>query len=98
MCGWLSCTSSWGPGPRNPGMCPDWESNQRLFGLQASTQSTEPHQPGLGHLYLNFNSTSCVHKGKSQFLWGLEILYNLEDLFNIENTKLGSESWTGLCK
>ena len=30
----------------NPGMCPDWESNQRLFGLQASTQSTEPHQPG----------------------------------------------------
>ena len=31
----------------NPGMCPDWESNQRRFGLQASTQSTEPHQPGL---------------------------------------------------
>ena len=24
----------------------DWESNQRPFGLQASTQSTEPHQPG----------------------------------------------------
>ena len=22
------------------GMCPDWESNQRSFGLQASTQST----------------------------------------------------------
>ena len=31
----------------NPGMCPDWESNQRPFGLQAGTQSTEPHQPGL---------------------------------------------------
>ena len=30
----------------NPGMCPDWELNQQLFGLQASTQSTEPHQPG----------------------------------------------------
>ena len=30
----------------NPGMCPDWESNQQLFGSQASTQSTEPHQPG----------------------------------------------------
>ena len=29
---------------RNPGMCPDWESNLRPFGLQASTQSTEPHQ------------------------------------------------------
>ena len=31
----------------NPGMCPDWESNQRPFGSQATTQSTEPHQPGL---------------------------------------------------
>ena len=31
----------------NPGMCPDWESNQQPFGSQARTQSTEPHQPGL---------------------------------------------------
>ena len=31
----------------NPGMCPDWESNQQPYGLQAGTQSTEPHQPGL---------------------------------------------------
>ena len=31
----------------NPGMGPDWESNQQLFGLQASAHSTEPHQPGL---------------------------------------------------
>ena len=31
----------------NPGMCPDWESNWRPFGSQASTQSIEPHQPGL---------------------------------------------------
>ena len=31
----------------NPGTCPDWESNQRPFGSQAGTQSTEPHQPGL---------------------------------------------------
>ena len=30
----------------NPGMCPDWESNQQLFSSQAGTQSTEPHQPG----------------------------------------------------
>ena len=34
------------PAP-NPGMCPDWESNQGPFVSQASTQSTEPHQPGL---------------------------------------------------
>ena len=32
---------------RNPGMCPDWQSNQWPFGSQAGTQSTEPHQPGL---------------------------------------------------
>ena len=30
----------------NPGMCSDLESNQWPFGSQASTQSTEPHQPG----------------------------------------------------
>ena len=30
----------------NPGMCPDWESNQRPFGLQAGIQSTELRQPG----------------------------------------------------
>ena len=34
----------------NPGMCPDWKLNWRPFDLQASTQSTEPHQPGL-YLY-----------------------------------------------
>ena len=33
---------------RNPGMCPDWESDRRPFDLQASAQSTEPHQPGPG--------------------------------------------------
>ena len=27
----------------NPGMCPDWEWNQRPFGSQAGTQSTELH-------------------------------------------------------
>ena len=31
----------------NPGMCPDWELNQRPVGSQAGTQSTEPQQPGL---------------------------------------------------
>ena len=30
----------------NPGMCPDWESNQGPLGSQAGTQATEPHQPG----------------------------------------------------
>ena len=31
---------------RNPGMCPDWESNQQHFGLQACILPTEPHQRG----------------------------------------------------
>ena len=30
----------------NPGMCPDWELNLWPFTSQASTQSTEPYQPG----------------------------------------------------
>ena len=27
----------------NPGICPDWESNQRLFVLRDDAQPTEPH-------------------------------------------------------
>ena len=50
---------------RNPGMCPDWESNQWPFGLQASAQSTEPHQPGLYSIVLYwvawFSSTFVLH-------------------------------------
>ena len=38
------------PGDLDPGMCPDWETNRWPFGLQASTQSTEPHQPGQIHM------------------------------------------------
>ena len=38
----------------NPGMCPDWESNRRPFGLEAGTQSTESHQPGLWY-FLSFS-------------------------------------------
>ena len=41
---WLvSCTPSpLGTWSTNPDMCPDWESNQRPFGVQAGTQATEP--------------------------------------------------------
>ena len=49
----------------NPGMCPDWESNRRPFGVQASTQSTEPPQLGLSLfciiiiiIFLNFRCQS----------------------------------------
>ena len=35
----------------NPGMCPDRELNQRSFGSQVGTQSTEAYQPGLKHSF-----------------------------------------------
>ena len=34
MCGYLSHAPYWGPGPHNPGMCPDWELNWRPFESQ----------------------------------------------------------------
>ena len=46
-CGCLSSLPPTRDLARNPGMCPDGEWNQRPFGLQAGSQSTEPHQPGL---------------------------------------------------
>ena len=46
QCVVASCTSPAGDSACNPGTCPDWESIQQPFGLQAGTQSTEPHQPG----------------------------------------------------
>ena len=58
MYGCLSCD----PNPSgdlayNLGMRADWKLNRRPFGLQASTQSTEPHQPGLHW------SFQCLGKG-----------------------------------
>ena len=32
---------------RNPGMCPDWESNQQPLVLRDDAQPTEPHRSGL---------------------------------------------------
>ena len=47
QCVIASCTPPTGDLACNPGVCPDWASNQQPFGLQADPQSTEPHQPGL---------------------------------------------------
>ena len=55
MCGCLSHTPTVDLAC-NTVMCPDWESNQRPFGLQASSHQ-EPHQPGLEWLLLVFDST-----------------------------------------
>ena len=46
MCGCLSHSPILGDLARNPGMCSNWESNQRPFGSQAGAQSTQPHQAG----------------------------------------------------
>ena len=55
QCVVASCAPPTGDLACNPGMCPDWELNQQPFGSQASTQSTEPHQPGLGwYIFLIF--------------------------------------------
>ena len=39
----------------NLGTCPDWEWNQRSFASQSNTQSTDPHQPGLHTLNMQFS-------------------------------------------
>ena len=56
---WLPLIRNTGDLACKPGMCPDWESNWRLFGSQASTQSTEPHQPGpLNAVFKNYSRVS----------------------------------------
>ena len=53
-----SCVPPTGDLACTPGMCPDWEVNQRPFGSQAGAQSTEPHQPGL----IIYFSSYCLSK------------------------------------
>ena len=47
MCGCLWCDPPLGTWPATQACALDWELNRQPFGLQAGTQSTEPHQPGL---------------------------------------------------
>ena len=44
----------------NAGICPDWESNWRPFGLQTGTQFMEPHQPGLIETFLTPHFTWLI--------------------------------------
>ena len=52
----------------NTGMCPNWESNQQLFGLQASTQTTELYQPGLSVSFYHYVIHYASVKIKDFFL------------------------------
>ncbi|KAF6099814.1 hypothetical protein HJG60_011545 [Phyllostomus discolor] len=57
----------------NPGSHPGWESNLRLFSSQASTQSTEPHQPEPAHTFLN----CCFIKFSSTIPWMCHAIFFL---------------------
>ena len=64
-----------------PGMCPDWESNQRPFGLKASSQSTEPHQPELYvFLFGTFYLRLCVSGLGNSLVSSLHVLFPLPEL------------------
>ena len=62
----------------DPGMCPDWESNQWHFRLQARIQSTELHQPGphCFHFYggqcgNTFSDFKCIYTDPAILLLGI---------------------------
>ena len=63
---------------RNPGICPDWESDQPPFGLQADAQSTELHQPGLAHF---FNRAVCLLMSFKSSLYILDSSLLLSSIF-----------------
>ena len=45
-------------------MCPDGESNQRPFGSQVGTQSTEPHQPAPNSNKFCFTEATNLRAGR----------------------------------
>ena len=51
QCEVVFCTPLPGDPAWNPGVCPVWELSWQLFGLQAGTQSTELHNPGLYYIF-----------------------------------------------
>ena len=67
---------------RNPGLCPNWESNRQPFGSQADTQPTEVHQPGLHNFYNQKKNTFFKKHGQRKISpkfrncpekWGLSL-------------------------
>ena len=51
----------------NPGLCTNWESKRWPFGLQASAQSTEPHQPGFDGGISYLRSLRHIYPSRSSF-------------------------------
>ena len=93
-------TPPWGPGLQ-PRHVPDWESNQRPFGLQPGTQSTEPHQPGLNNLIFKqpFPSPYCSEVTEAQRGWVICInthgLEEVEPGFNVISHYSKCGLWSG---
>ena len=65
----------------NPGMCPDWESNWWSFSLQAGTQSTEPHQPGLKYFFKNIFVCICVWR----LIYQPNVIVDITVIFHSDN-------------
>lgn len=88
MCG---CLLSTPPGVLvcNPGLCPEWEQNRRAFGSQVSTQSPEPHQPGL--FTLISNESKSVKIQQQQY-----ISIKSQNTFNNKNASLIQSECCGL--
>ena len=69
---------------QNPGMRPDWESNQWPFSSQTGSQSTEPHKPGPFSLFkwvLNIIIPPLHTFWISNFKVNLIIIYS-QDLYS----------------
>ena len=74
QCVVASCVYPTGDLALNPGMCPDLKSNQWPFRSQASTQSTEPHQPGQINYFLK--NSAFWHLRIDKFLRKEVCIYN----------------------
>ena len=67
QCVVASCRSPTGDLACNPGMCPDWKSNQWPFASQSGAQPTEPHQPGLRDHFYSFIMVIQASQNDEQF-------------------------------
>ena len=82
QCVVTSCASTTGDLACNLGMCPDWESNWRPFGVQASTQSTEPHQPGQNFLIYTLDISPLSDIYSAQIFFQLAVcIFNFITVF-----------------
>ena len=80
-------------GTHNPGVCPNWESDWPPSGLQAGTQSTEPHQPR--RLLISY--LSVLKRPKNNAKWvqmGNPSAQILVSLYNFPLKRSGAPSKT----